>query len=56
MKIVICGSLTTADEILKSKKELEEIGHKVEIPHGVRNLEVRKRIENRKVIVDPEVS
>ena len=54
MNIVICGSLTAANEILETKKRLEKTNHKVEIPHGVRNFEVRKRIKNRKVIIDSE--
>jgi nucleoside 2-deoxyribosyltransferase len=54
MKIIICGSLTAAKEILKVKRKLEEQGYQVEIPHGVKNLEVRKRIKNRKTIIDSE--
>jgi len=32
MKIMICGSMSFAKEILESKKKLEAKGHKVEIP------------------------
>lgn len=45
MKIIICGSITAADEILKTKKQLEESGHEVEISEGVKNLELRGRTE-----------
>ncbi len=42
MKIIICGSIRAADEIIKVKKELEKMGHKVEIPEGVKRKELRK--------------
>lgn len=45
MKIIICGSITAAEEILKIKKQLEEGGHEVEIPEGVKNIELRGRTE-----------
>jgi hypothetical protein len=32
MKIMICGSMTFAKEMLKTKKILEEMGHSVKIP------------------------
>lgn len=32
MKIMICGSMTFAKEMLEIKKKLEEIGHAAEIP------------------------
>jgi len=54
MKIIICGSLTATNEILRVKEELMLQGHQVEIPHGCKNLEVRKRVKNRKVIIDSE--
>lgn len=43
MQIIICGSITAADEIIKVKKELEEMGHEVEIPEGVKRDELRRR-------------
>lgn len=42
MKIIICGSIRAADEITRVKKELEKMGHKVEIPEGVKRKELRK--------------
>jgi len=54
MKIIICGSLTATNEILMAKEKLISQGHQVEIPHGVKDLEVRKRIKNRKQIIHSE--
>lgn len=54
MKIIICASLSATNEILNIKKKLEEKGHEVEIPHGVKNPEVRERIRNRKVVINSE--
>ncbi len=54
MKIIICGSLTATREILEIRDKLEAKGHEVEIPHGCKNLGVRKRVKNRKVIIDSE--
>jgi len=45
MKIIICGSISAAEEILKVKKELEALGHEVEIPEGVKREELRGRTE-----------
>jgi len=45
MKVIICGSISAAYEILAAKKQLEEAGHTVEIPEGVKNLELRGRTE-----------
>lgn len=39
MKIIICGSISAADEIVSAKTELEELGHTVEIPEGVKHLQ-----------------
>lgn len=41
MKIIICGSISAADEIIKVKNILEEKGHEVEIPEGVKKPELR---------------
>lgn len=41
MKIIICGSLSAADEIISVKKELEAMEHEVEIPEGVKRPELR---------------
>lgn len=46
MKIIICGSITAAKEILDIKTKLEGMGHEVEIPHGVKNKEFWDRTEN----------
>jgi hypothetical protein len=39
MKIIICGSISAAEDILSIKKILEEKGHSVEIPEGVKHLD-----------------
>lgn len=43
MKVIICGSISAAEEILTVKIQLEESGLEVEIPEGVKNLELRGR-------------
>ncbi len=45
MKIIICGSITAAKEILDIKAQLEKMGHKVEIPHGVKHKKYWSRTE-----------
>lgn len=45
MKIIICGSISAADEILRVKNILEGKGHEVEIPEGVKNPELRSSTE-----------
>jgi len=45
MKIIICGSIGCADEIIRVKKKLEEMGCLVEIPEGVKNREIRAKTE-----------
>lgn len=45
MKIIICGSITAAQEIIKAKNKLEAKGHQVEIPLGVKSEHYRKRTE-----------
>ena len=45
MKIIICGSISAAAEILEIKKRLEQMGNEVEIPHGVKNKEFWDRTE-----------
>ena len=42
MKIIICGSISVADEITAVQKELEKMGHEVEIPEGVKHAELRQ--------------
>ncbi|HZX49534.1 MAG TPA: hypothetical protein VFE94_00065 [Candidatus Paceibacterota bacterium] len=37
-KVIICGSISAADDILAAKKTLEEKGYEVEIPEGVKHL------------------
>ena len=45
MKIIICGSITAAEEIEKIRNDLISKGHEVEIPEGVKNLRLRGRTE-----------
>ncbi len=45
MKIIICSSITAADEVLAAQKELERMGHQVEIPEGIKNAVLRDRTE-----------
>ncbi|MDP2650133.1 MAG: hypothetical protein Q8P16_01055 [bacterium] len=43
LKVIICGSISAAEEILTAKKKLEELECEVEIPLGVKNIELRGR-------------
>src|SRR3989344_5422766 len=45
MRIIICGSVSAADEILAIQTKLKAQGHETEIPEGVKNLELRARTE-----------
>ncbi|MBU1034128.1 hypothetical protein KKI22_04275 [Patescibacteria group bacterium] len=45
MKIVICGSISAAEEIIEVRDKLEKLGHHVEIPEGVKNEFLRGRTE-----------
>lgn len=45
MKVIICGSISAADEILSVKRQLEKKGHEVGVPEGVKNFELRARTE-----------
>lgn len=45
MKIIICGSISAAEEIIRVKKELENLGHSVEIPLGIKDELLRGRTE-----------
>jgi hypothetical protein len=45
MNIIICGSITAAQEILEVKKALEDRGDSVEIPEGVKNSYLQSRTE-----------
>ena len=38
-KVIICGSISVANEILKTKTILENKGFEVEIPEGVKHLD-----------------
>lgn len=53
MKITICGSITLADKIIDISKQLEKLGHKIEIPHSVVNIRDGK-ISLQKYIKDKE--
>ncbi len=44
-KVIICGSIAAAQEILSVRDKLKERGFEVEIPEGVKNAELRKRTE-----------
>jgi len=41
MKVIICGSISAAEEIIEVKKRLEKMGYIVEIPEGVKRPELR---------------
>jgi hypothetical protein len=43
MKIIICGSISAAKEIIEVKQKLEMKGHIVEIPEGVKKDYLRGR-------------
>lgn len=45
MKIIICSSISAADEVLATKKALEEMEHSVEIPEGIKDEFIRGRTE-----------
>lgn len=45
MKIIICCSITAAEEVLHIKRTLEENGHKVEIPEGVKHKYFQERTD-----------
>lgn len=45
MKIIICSSISAAEEVLAIKEKLEAAGHVVEIPEGVKNEYLRGRTE-----------
>ncbi len=44
MKIIICGSISAGDEIVKVRKELLAKGNEVEIPEGVKRPEIRAKV------------
>jgi len=37
--LIICGSITAAEEMLQVQKQLESMGYKVEVPEGVKMAE-----------------
>jgi len=45
MKIIVCASVSAADEVLDAKRTLESMGHEVEIPTGIKDALLRKRTE-----------
>ncbi len=45
MKIIICSSISAAEEVLTIQKRLQEMGYKVEIPEGIKNEFIRGRTE-----------
>lgn len=44
-KIIICGSISAADEIESVRDQLIAMGNDVEIPEGVKNRHLRERTE-----------
>ena len=42
IKIILCGSIRAAGEILKAKASLESMGNEVEVPEGVKNMLIGK--------------
>ncbi len=42
MKIIICGSISATDEITSVQKQLEAMGHEVEVPQGVKFAHMRR--------------
>ena len=42
IRIIICGSIRAAGEILKAKASLESMGNEVEVPEGVKNMLIGK--------------
>lgn len=49
MRIMICGSMTFAKEMLETKQKLEELGHEVNVP-----LDIESHVKNPKLIDDLE--
>lgn len=45
MNIIICSSISAANEVLKIKEELEKMGNIVEIPEGIKNEYLKGRTE-----------
>ncbi len=44
MKVILCGSISKSDEILKVRDDLTQLGHEVEIPEGVKRPELRTQV------------
>lgn len=42
MKVIICGSISAIDEIVAAQQQLEEMGHEVEVPEGVKHAHMRR--------------
>lgn len=45
MKIILCGSISKTDEILKVQVELEKKGYEVEIPEGAKRKEIQAKTD-----------
>lgn len=45
MKIIICSSITAAEEVIALRDQLQKLGHEVEIPEGVKSEWSRGRTE-----------
>jgi hypothetical protein len=42
-KIIICGSISAAEEIIEVVNKLESMGFEVEVPEGVKRMEIRDK-------------
>lgn len=45
MNIIIGSSISAADEVITVQKQLEKLGHRVEIPEGIKNDFLRNRTD-----------
>lgn len=52
MKITICGSISGCNEILAAKKDLEFMGHVIDIPEGCKNPGLKGRTNTSEKIND----
>lgn len=43
MRVIICGSISAAEEILAAQRELEALGHEVEVPLSVKDAALRRK-------------
>lgn len=55
MKIIICGSISAAEDILRVRALLEKSGHEVEIPQGVKFESMRNLHGNAEEKADTKI-